>query len=1474
MPRPRLMSYASSTYTMRKSSVGESDSIASSSTTMGVGTLASIRSTFFELVYLTSSPSKVFWILQLCFMVVDAVQMFSYTTDTSLRSWGNFSIFQKILALSRVTTMANYTNSNILLALGLLVVIFFLFFALMCIMAAKAIQRAQVPSMTLVRFIRLTLIFLTTLGFIPVFSVLVSLAAEYVPTSTNVVDIAVFASSVAMAAFITAVVACITMTSFPFGFTSSNPLSRLSSRIDMAYLVGKAVTVVLYQIPFLQSNSIVLWVWMAFFTTLNLLLYGIFIPYYSFKMNIIRTTSMAVLLVALAFMGHWAIGLCSLTLLLLAPGLVACSMLYTTALTSKFRKHVADMAPTDPLLLAPRFLRAGQVETALRHSRVTIAQAQRTMRNITRSIPVTIQEYSGGQSEGGMLNIDYLTEKQIETMKEMEAKIEREIDFGMRLFQFARAKWPTNQGVAKSYVCFSAAFRGETLQSAILSTSRALAALPWVLDVKYFQFICTKYRSALYEDSSVISKLEAQRNMAILLRSQRQLADALGVFWTQVLSSRGQQLTLSQFKALSTATERISTLQNSTEKLYQRMLANPTPRVLRSYSQYVQLFNSTDAVKNYCDELLGLADELEVAPASDNDTKTRLRFGPINLQGSTASYAFLHVRAVLSAVLIALLFTVSVGACLFILKLYEHIMYQTIGVISVATGIQHIAMGLVSSRSANPVILVSGTVYCGPIWSALIQELPIDVIKDTMALYYDASDMYINGDITISGDRYGPVKDINYGIFDTAMNTVLVAATHGLYNLPNLLKEQTIAVTKYQGGAPHHIETASLMEYVSELIQVSEAIAECFVERLEAGHSDMTTHCAPVTDTLLEYEGTLASRTVLDALDNVSNRVFVVSQLFVVIESALCLCIFFLFILCCFIVSIFLYLAPMAKDTSFTVHILQMFAGIPEQTLVSILDRFQAYRNSRLKSHEEAQVQSLGELIPSRTMTPYVSSLLKLDQTRSAPEHSKAWPRTEIINSSNASKSGLGTPAPMHSHSQLGDGDTSRSRLDLPHIAETASTLSDTSQPSPANSDTGVTDGEKTGAESADFVESAVALNQPSSVGRKTRSVVLQTASTRMIVDPLVITDGDDFEEGDLEDAGQFNALTARVASQKKLEVLEKQDSGSGVPADSQTKLVRSSSRHSVVMSNSTIRLSVAMRQLPALCSWMGLFAAIYILMCLFAIYQTADVSQTSVTMFYQYQSSVRLRGMILTAASCTVGFGTTSPTNLTIAQALMTRQFADAAPFVSHLSGDAARDQAIVVDAWDWMPSWGRSWNNMFLDIFIQDTWVKGSYSDEIVDLLYDAECVRILDKYCDASYSRPYSATKHGIITVSQAYLSSARDYAADMQSFNFATDDFLFMVDSVEKDVAPAIVRLSFILRDRFTELLSSTQSDMILFWVVFLLLLIIFYSVYLFRTIIRISKTRRHFGVLFKMLPRDELPSKLTDAFVEIFPDDSL
>ncbi|KAG9394584.1 tmcB-like protein [Carpediemonas membranifera] len=1399
-----------STRAGRNSSVFGSDSVASSSTAQNA--TESIRSVLFELIYLTSSPSRIFWILSIIFMVVDFIQLFSFAVDTSIQDWGVLAPLQDALALSRVTTLADYTNKDILLGLGVFLLAFLVFFAGTCFLSARAIQNSQVPNMMLVRFIRLSLILMTTMGFIPVFSVLVSLAAEYVPTSLDGTSIAIFTVSVALAVAITAAVALITLTSCPFGFTSPNPLTRLHSRVDVVYLLGKAITVVLYKVPFLTDHSVALVVWMVVFTTATVLLYSLFVPYYSLVTNCTRVLLSACLFAGLAIAVHPLVGLLVLLLSPLVIALPIGTVLLTDFCLRKFRMTAADIAKEATMPVRPLLLFPFQVEIALRKSRLSIKRQQHTMQKIVKSVPIAMQEYGGGQSEAGVVGRGALSEAQVCVMVEADKTIEREIDFSMRLFQCVRARWPKSPFVAITYICFSAAYRSESLQSVIYSTGKALSSyIPIItVDVSYFQFICTKYRSALYEDSSVITKLEAQRNMASLSKAQRQLTDTLSQFWSQVGAVRGHRLNLSQFKSLSSTTSRIARLQTSTEKLYQRMLAHPTPRVLRSYAQYVSLFNSSVSAKNFCDELYGMADELEVVPGgTDRDTnKHGMRVGRMNLRGSSDSFAWLHFRAVFSTVLIMSLFAFSVGACIYILKLYEHITAQTVGVISVATGMQHIALGLMTARNGLDHVIVSGTQYAGPGWSAIVQDMSKAYIDKTALLYFDAVQIYVSGDILTPRDPYATLDEVDRNYFNQAVDSVISVTTHLLYNLPDLIRAQTMEAPVYQSGAIHHTERVSMMEYVSECIHAAETVSSCLINSRAAGNSvaDGLTACtAGKTDQLQGYEAALVAE-VLPALDAVADRVFVISQLFPLIELILILVIFIIFIASVFFVALTLYLMPISQDISFTVHILQMFSAVPGKTLESIMDRFHAYKSTRMKSMEDVNAHSMQELLPL-SVTPSSEFL------QSNRNHFAQFPRTEVI-SNRASRRSVDF---QQTDEDPDDGNIETSDRSAVVVKESSS-----------SSDTD----ESTG--------TGPSLNRPDTVPAD--NIIFSAVMTipETVEEP---------EEDNLQDANQL-----------QLDMADK-------PVDEAVMLVRAKT--------STIRFRMAMRQMPSLCVWIAAFATLYVVMGSFSIYRTSDVSQTSATLFYQYRSAVMTRGGMVTAGSYSAGLGTTSPLNMTYCLDVLDKQLEAVKPFAAHLSGDKVQDQSIVVDAWKGVPSFLRTASNWFSDIVVQDNWVDGPFETEITDLLFTDDCIRISEDYCTASFDATRIAeARKGLINMVTSFIDFLKTYREVIASGSAGGATYYKMYFSVELDMTGSLIRLSFILRDRFSELLETTQSDVLYFLVAFLVIIVTFYGFYLFRTILQIARTRRHFGVLFKMLPRDQMPQKLTDEFLSIFPDDSL
>ncbi|KAG9395045.1 tmcB-like protein [Carpediemonas membranifera] len=1348
-----------------------------SSGTSDVSADTSLRSLFFELMYLTSSPSKLFWVLSLFFLGIDSLQILSFATDRVFGRWTLAPWLQDGLSLTRVTILLSmFEQYHLAAVLGVAIVAFLVLFCGVCYLSARAIQHARVPNIMLVRFIRLTLICLTTFSFIPVFSVLVHIAVTDIALSASL-NTAMGLAAAVIAIIVTGTITLTSLTSYPFGFTSSNPLSRQHSRIDIMYLAAKAVTVLLFQLPAMQARPKLLGAWMLVFILVHIAAYGVIAPYYRITTNMARVLTVAVMLAGLGLYVHWSVALVLLLLSPLAALLPLAAVGTATLLTMKFRAAAIAEEDLDaavqlrPVLLAPL-----QVELALRLSRRRIRCAKARVAKIKKAVPMTLLEYGGGVDEEGALDTRRLSPDQHDDIAQAEATIKQEVRFGMRLFTVARARWPRSSYLAMTYVLFCAAYRGDTLQSAIHSTGRAMQGAPWAMDSRYFSFIAHRYRSALYEDSSVITKLEAQRNMATLIKSQRKLADALNTFWTHIADNQGTGFAVSHFKPTMRVTKQIATLLGSTERLYKAMLAAPTPRIVRSYAQYVQLFST--ATGAYTDQLYGIADELEVAPGSG----PRSGPGPVprlDIQGGVGvgSFKFFHIRAVASTVLILGLFAVSVLACEVVMMLYSHIVWESFAISSLATGLQFcgLSYAAVQRDTVTAVALTVATAeVAGATFSSIINERGQEYIEAAATMYAYGLQLYVAGDLSMFEDPYAVIADIDQTVLDRLGNTVVVGLTHALYNLPDLLATTTLLVPTVTGGAHDGgWEEVSLLSEVSGIIHTIESLAACVMEKTAAGSSTPATDCFnQQVDTIIRYELAIVGN-LFPALSEVSERVFIVTQVFPLLELVSFGAIFVLLMTSVLVVSVTLYIVPMTRDISSSVGILTLFSSVPEETLSAVVSRVQLLRTRRADP-KPASTDS-----PALQPTPATRTAV---QTPVGLTHTVDFGATRVIDSD----------------------------LSMPVTA---------AQSSSSESDS----------------DASVVLNQP---------MTFPEASTALSLVEVADT------EADLVDAVALGDTDAVMLPNKPL--------------------VRGAGH----IKAGLFRGRMGVRQLPTLSLWMALFAAVYLTMCGYVLYRSGGVSQTASTLFYQYQSAIQLRHGLVALMSTTVSLSSTyHPTNMTFLRHEFDAIGESTANLIPHLNGYSVADDPIFESAWA-QTGWSavKRPATTLSGLIVMDSWVDGANEDDITGLLYSDECIRLSDFFC-VNVLLHAAEAQHGLIMATTSYLASFDELFAAIIGGTFSGASYAQKFILGEVDVYGGIVRVTSCLRDRLSAEVGGTMVGVGAFLCVFCVVLALFYGLYLFRTIVNISRTRRHFGVLYRSLPRDGLPANLVEAFQEVFPDEN-
>ncbi|KAG9391399.1 hypothetical protein J8273_6159 [Carpediemonas membranifera] len=125
-----------------------------------------------------------------------------------------------------------------------------------------------------------------------------------------------------------------------------------------------------------------------------------------------------------------------------------------------------------------------------------------------------------------------------------------------------------------------------------------------------------------------------------------------------------------------------------------------------------------------------------------------------------------------------------------------------------------------------------------------------------------------------------------------------------------------------------------------------------------------------------------------------------------------------------------------------------------------------------------------------------------------------------------------------------------------------------------------------------------------------------------------------------------------------------------------------------------------------------------------------------------------------------------------------------------------------------------------------------------------------------------------------VLEAYLMYAENAAAELEAGMIGGPGQLFVNDTLPLDVLGGAFQIQGIMRTRFTEQVTNTQTNTLSFLVAFAVLLGLFYYIYLFRAIRRLSKVRTQFSLIFHSLRRKEIPAGLLAKFLLLFPEEDL
>ncbi|KAG9393937.1 tmcB-like protein [Carpediemonas membranifera] len=1058
----------------------------------------------------------------------------------------------------------------------------------------------------------------------------------------------------------------------------------------------------------------------------------------------------------------------------------------------KYRRVMALPADTTDVtaLMANRpalpMLLPFQTEIALRSTIRRIRRQQSVIRNIERRVPTSIMEFDGGMTDGGTIDYDLLPEDWREDIAQAKETTQREIDACIRLFQFSRTRWRRSALSTMAYVHFIACFKSRTLTSVINSTSHVFHAPFTAIDAQYFYFICGKYASSLHGDSNAVGQVEAQRNMNTLHRSQRRLTDALASFWTLVEAQKSQKMTLGRLRDFLRHIRRIQSMLTATEKLYARMLKDPTPRVLRSYIQYIRMIYRDDVSAEYVCSLEGQADELEVVRGNEHGAisrrRTAARVPMFDLHRRSANFVSMHTRALGSVVLIAVLFSTAILMVAAALQLCRFISWQLVMASGVATGVQMVGLGLSTLREGSPVTLAAAVQCAGPFWKAVTEELAESYISAALGTYHNFLYVYETEDWTMmQEDPYGTVIAVSESSYTKTINTVIKTLTRRAYNLEDLLISGRINETTFTAGAISSVDEVSIYSFISHAVYAAEDVTFCLqAARASADPHPVLTCTSELTDHLLGIEYTLAD-TALDGLFEVADSVFQMSQIFPLVELTTFAVIFVIFLASFVVVAGVLYIVPMAQDAMFNAHIIQLFSSVPTTLLDKLILKYErsrskrAVRKRRLAGFTDAaQGQPVSDFNDSDSDTGGLIDLLGSDPGQ--PRQSQVqFSSIQLIN-------------PDESHD------------DVESLA------------SPFDSDTTmVWDAGATGSSTDEA---------PSRHGTRKSSLTSHSVRT-----------------GPVKLAGVVEEPEPNLSSGR-------------------TRAMRA--RH--------IRVSFTIRQLPLLSLWLLTFALLFVALIWYALFQTSDITQTAENIFIQYRSLLLLAHLNQLEAASTWS-AADAPMSTATAAALFGTDLTVLGQFVPYLAG-LNQDLAIVEEAWADGRQTMKTLATGLTHVMATDNWMAGYNEDEIELLLHSKECLRLHTDAC--LDTRPVEA-RQGLLALAQAYLSFADLALAELDDGLTSAPGQAFLNDTAVLSMSGGLYWLQYNMRGRFISQINDTQTNIVLIFAAFVVLLAVFYFIYFFRTIIRMSSIRRQFDLLFQSMTRDEIDDDTLEGLLECFPE---
>ncbi len=1370
-----------------------------------------LQNTFFEAIYLTSSPKPIFWTLQIILMVADLVQLLSFCTDPSLSSWGVLSPIQRLLTFSRVSTyisITSSTSSSGFLIAALLLLGFLVVFGIVMYGAARSIQQSQVPNMLIIRFIRLTIMLMSSFGFIPMVSVLSAAAIQHISQSGSGIIIGGAFALVAIISVSFTLMA--TALALPNGFTGANPLSRLHSRVDVFFLVGKAVTVLLFQVESLNATPNVLVLWLAVFLSTSCLLYSVFIPYYRMMANIARTVSLFFLLAVLA--GNISIPL-DIVMICITPVSAAFPLvayLATYIPMAYFRRAVdrvealpseADRDRAIANMPGPFLLFPFQVEIALRPINRRVRARRHKIQAIKTRLPTGLMELGGTMDHDGMINTKLVDKAVLEKLAQLEDDVQADIRHGLRVFQFTRARWRRSSFGAIPYLLYTAAYRWSVLKPAVQTCDAALAAPFWVMDVRYFRYICLK-NDALNQDTSVMQRLEEQRNIETLRRSQKQLFEQLRQFWAMVSDSGAHRITVKKINAILRATTRISVLYSSVEKLYGTMLAAPTPATLQAYAHYITIVHGPETA-GYSDELRLMAEDLNIRRVGDDaDRATQVRM--VNRATGQSAFLGLHIRAVLAILAITGLFAVAILGVFMSLQLTRHIVWRMNASLGINSGLQMAAIGFSQLRATgSPVMLAASSAMAGPVYKAFLSDDNYQAVRESFGNYRHALTMMATNTVTspTSASPYS-VLDVDLTPADQAIE-LLVSQTAQLLHTglnPDALISP-IDVVRYVAGSPQPPVPVDTLTYVAEVIHAVEGVVECV---RASGVAACLAASPTLPDTFKGYEYTLATKLTRATLGRLSDSYFIATQLLPLYEAVFFVLLSVFLLVAFILVALALYIYPVALSVTFTVHLIQLFAMVPIRTLDAVLER----------TKSEAAVTRARSVSMGPGQRPaHFPGTIEIAVTRTQPH--------------------LAPPTPASPHGMAGrvvfSADT---KTDLDDLTDT------TDRPTLQGPDSDLGSPIIQGSMASLHAVQPTDEDSAGSMSVDTRIRQLETDSDS------------DSDPSDRE-------MTRTVTQDGLLRV-----------SPSGELLLRK--RH-----HRSIRARYIAKQVPALLLWLGAFSVLFIVMACYSVYRTADVAQASEHMFIAYKTLNKLRkwGQIVAASSWVDPFnmaGTMPPVAPADAEDMILSNADAMSGVMLYLSGAEGTPDSVETAWGDYSDGLKKAVNGL-QSVTIFDKWWVGTDQAAIEATLFSKDCVRLSPLLCAAP--RP-SETRAGYLNIMQAFITHGRLAAREIGAgpAGWGGPGATFITQTMELDVSGGIFTIEELVQTRMEADLEATETALIVFFVAFLVLMGMFYVQFFFRSIVQMTKTRRQFAVLFRSMPRSGVPEMVLDKFLEFFPDE--